>query len=519
VHNNFYFLRQLSRALKEKLAGFTVVSCFTQQKEELVLEFNNSTKSFFVRAHLQSDFCCLSFPETFVRARKNSVDLFSTVILRKVESIRQYENERSFSIALEGNLHLLFKMHGNRSNIILFNDTTPVEIFRNHQKADWKLTRTGLDRTVDWSKDFFLAHQETLKKVYFTFGKIVWAYLNELGFEEADPDIRWALLQQALQFLDHPEFMICEKEGELFLSLVPFGKPRNTFSDPIHAIDAFYHAAAAGNTFFKEKKFALRQLKPLLESSRSYIAKSRQKLEEIRKDSSYKAWADLIMANLDQIKPGIEKITLNDFYRNQEPMELKLKKTLNAQQNAELYYRKSKNQQIEIQKLKESIAAKEKEIGILEIKIATVEKETDLKPLRKTVQDAVGFKTKKEKQAAPLPYHAVEYKGFKIWIGKNAESNDQLTLKYSFKDDLWLHAKDVAGSHVLIKYQSGKKFPKDVIERAAQLAAYHSKRKNESLCPVAFTLKKFVRKRKGDPAGAVVVEREEVILVEPMQYN
>ncbi len=113
-------------------------------------------------------------------------------------------------------------------------------------------------------------------------------------------------------------------------------------------------------------------------------------------------------------------------------------------------------------------------------------------------------------------YHEFEFKGFRILVGRNAEANDKLTLKYSYKDDLWLHAKDVAGSHVLIKYQSGKNFPKDVIEYAAGLAAYNSKRKNESLCPVAFTQKKYVRKRKGDPAGMVVVEREEVILVAPV---
>jgi predicted ribosome quality control (RQC) complex YloA/Tae2 family protein len=105
--------------------------------------------------------------------------------------------------------------------------------------------------------------------------------------------------------------------------------------------------------------------------------------------------------------------------------------------------------------------------------------------------------------------------GFRIWVGKNAAGNDELTLKYSFKEDLWLHVKDVAGSHVIIKYQAGKKFPKDVIERAAQLAAYNSKRKNETLCPVVVTPKKFVRKRKGDPPGAVIVEREEVIMVVP----
>ena len=65
------------------------------------------------------------------------------------------------------------------------------------------------------------------------------------------------------------------------------------------------------------------------------------------------------------------------------------------------------------------------------------------------------------------------------------------------------------------KIPIGQKFPNDVIERAAQLAAYHSKRKTDSLCPVIFTPKKFVRKRKGDLPGVVVVDKEEVILVEP----
>ena len=75
--------------------------------------------------------------------------------------------------------------------------------------------------------------------------------------------------------------------------------------------------------------------------------------------------------------------------------------------------------------------------------------------------------------------------------------------------------KDAPGSHIIIKYQSGKKFPKEIIEQAARIAAYHSKRKSESLVPVSYTPRKFVRKRKGDPVGMVVVEKEQVILVEP----
>ncbi|RDC64187.1 uncharacterized protein AHMF7616_02798 [Adhaeribacter pallidiroseus] len=90
-----------------------------------------------------------------------------------------------------------------------------------------------------------------------------------------------------------------------------------------------------------------------------------------------------------------------------------------------------------------------------------------------------------------------------------------LTQQFTFKEDLWLHAKDVSGSHVVIKYQAGKTFPEPVIQKAAQLAAYYSKRKTDSLCPVLYTPKKFVRKRKGAAPGEVVVEREKVILVQP----
>jgi predicted ribosome quality control (RQC) complex YloA/Tae2 family protein len=105
--------------------------------------------------------------------------------------------------------------------------------------------------------------------------------------------------------------------------------------------------------------------------------------------------------------------------------------------------------------------------------------------------------------------------GFRILVGRSAEANDTLLQQYTAKDDLWLHARDVPGSHVIIKHQSGNKFPRPVVERAAQLAAFHSKRRNENLCAVIFVPRKYVRKRKGDPAGTVHVDREEVILVVP----
>ncbi|MEM7297209.1 MAG: NFACT RNA binding domain-containing protein [Bacteroidota bacterium] len=105
--------------------------------------------------------------------------------------------------------------------------------------------------------------------------------------------------------------------------------------------------------------------------------------------------------------------------------------------------------------------------------------------------------------------------GWLIWVGKNSKANDELTLKYAKKNDLWLHAKDVPGSHVVVKEKPGQNYPEYIIEKAAGLAAANSKRKTDTLCPVIYTPKKFVRKMKGAPAGQVIVEKEEVVMVEP----
>ena len=117
-----------------------------------------------------------------------------------------------------------------------------------------------------------------------------------------------------------------------------------------------------------------------------------------------------------------------------------------------------------------------------------------------------------------LPYNEVEIDGFKIRVGKNARANDRMTFGYGYKEDLWLHVKDAPGSHVLVKYRSDSGFPEHVIHKAAETAAWFSRRKSEGLVPVTVTPRKFVRKRKGDPPGAVVVEREKVILAEPRSH-
>ena len=121
----------------------------------------------------------------------------------------------------------------------------------------------------------------------------------------------------------------------------------------------------------------------------------------------------------------------------------------------------------------------------------------------------------KKEIKADSPFHQVTYLDYEILVGKNANKNEMLTFKTAKKEDLFLHAKDTPGSHVIVRKRGNQNFPKTVIEKAAMFAAFYSRNKSEALCRVLYTQKKYVRKAKGAPVGAVIVEREKVILVKP----
>ncbi len=515
MHNNYYFLRQLTKQLNSTLSDVVVSECFSQNKEEIVIRFEKKNSPLFIKASLSPHFSCVSFPKNFQRAKKNSIDLFGSIIGQRVRAVHQFENERSFTLQLTNEFDLLFKMHGNRSNLVLFQQGVAKELFKTSMVEDISLDLENLDRNIDWSEENFIKHHTRPEIIYFTFGKPVWRCLNANGFNEQPLHDQWQSILVVRESLEHPDFFyIQEVESKIIFSLLDGGKTIRKFKDPAEAVTEFFHYYSQNESFIREKTSALSILKSRLQAGQNYLKKTQEKLHSLEYDHDYKVWADLIMANLHLISPGLERVLLTDFYHDNRTTEINLKKDLTPQKNAANFYRKAKNQQIEISHLQKLVDAKAKEIESISNQIHEIELEEDLKSLRKlTQQTKLG--SKENKQNSALPYREVEFKDFRIWIGKNAQSNDLLTLKYGYKEDLFLHAKDVAGSHVLIKYQPGKNFPRDVVERAAQLAAYYSKRKNDSLCPVVVTPRKFVRKRKGDPAGAVVVAREDVIMVEP----
>ncbi|WP_255505227.1 NFACT RNA binding domain-containing protein [Algoriphagus sp. Y33] len=320
-------------------------------------------------------------------------------------------------------------------------------------------------------------------------------------------------MQELLDILDTPLFSLAEKNGEIHLSLLPEENPIKRFANPIQAINELFYLALVRGTFEKEKNMLLKKYQEQLKRTNSYIEKSTQKLEELRNSPSPSQLADVIMANLHEFQGGKLEAELMDFYTG-ETVSVKLKPNQKPQDHATSLYRKSKNRKLEWEQLQKTIEAKIKQAAELESNLEELNTIEDFRAL-KNYKKSHGEDKVLQKDAVILPFKPFEFEGFSIWVGKSAQANDEMLRGYTKKDDIWLHARMVPGSHVLIKTSGLKSIPMSVLETAASLAAFYSKNKNESLAPVIHTEAKYVRKVKGSPAGSVMVEKEKVMMVVP----
>jgi predicted ribosome quality control (RQC) complex YloA/Tae2 family protein len=286
-----------------------------------------------------------------------------------------------------------------------------------------------------------------------------------------------------------------------------------SFTSLPEALNYFYKERIYRSKLMEEKASALRMIHRDLVRARNYIQSSRIRLEKMGAENNFRQMGDLIMANLHAIPAGADKIELPDFYTG-KPITIQIKRGISPQKIAENYYRKAKNQKIEIEKISENIQQKARFADQLELKKINIEDVKDLRELRNLLKEKKTVRKSADKISESRFRH-FNYAGYDIFIGKSSKSNEELTFGSGSKDDLWLHAKDVPGSHVIMVNKPGKKIPEPAIKRAAELAAYFSKNRNNTYCPVTFTSRKFVRKLKGGSTGQVIVEREQVIFVEP----
>jgi len=491
-----------------------VVDCFSQQKEELIVAFQKVESVFFIQAHFQNTFSCLYFPEDFRRARQNSITLFQEIIGLKVTDVKSAINERCLLCTLEGGKTLVFKLFGNRANVLLFENEKVVKLFKNNLKLDWNLSLDLLNRTLHLDQSAFKAVEGNLSTFLPTLGKEAIAWLTKEGYSDMGLEDKWkSLTALLLHFEKAPIYIVTDEKGRPAISLLPEERYVERYDNPVEAVNAFFRRYIKDLHIHTVKEELVRDIDRRLKHSNAVVADSRKRLKEIRERIPLEQTADIIMANLHVLPQGAERVVLFDFYRNEE-REIKLNTKLTPQKYAEVLYKKAKSRFKEIEVLERLIVQREEFILQLEADKEALVKIEDSKELKN--YQSKYFKTKETERAEQEgPYKTYHYLGYKILVGKSARANEELTFKTGKKDDLWLHAKDVAGSHVIIQQRPGQNYPVPVIERAAALAAFYSKRKTDSLCPVMYTQRKFVRKIKGAAPGMVKVEKETVIMVVP----
>ncbi len=290
---------------------------------------------------------------------------------------------------------------------------------------------------------------------------------------------------------------------------------------------------------------SLKELEKATNRTKVNLNQLEKAVKNQEKATTWEEYGHILMTMAHRAKPESEIMVVQNYFRDNEEAKINLDIERSFVDNAQRYYKKASNAKRSMEAVKQQFPLLKQRLEALLVgkeSLSTINDIKDLDNWRKDMLEkgllnneleqgstnhySIGTKgrvarsnTHQKKQnstqSISKPYHECTVFGFSIWIGKNARSNDKM-LSLAHKDDIWLHAKSVSGSHVIIRAQ--QKIPnKSVIEIAASFAAHQSKAEGSEWVPVIYTPKKYVRKAKNAAPGAVIVQKEQVVMVQPME--
>ncbi len=306
---------------------------------------------------------------------------------------------------------------------------------------------------------------------------------------------------------------------------------RVTPSPPAEALDMEYplsslHAylqrkSKSSDDFAQLKAKTLGILRREITRKKKTLAKSQSKLQLAEEAERYKRWGDILMAG-QNAEPVDNKVMLHDFYSDEE-IEIPLPDGKGIIESASFYYKKAKKLQRSKPPLQKAIEELNTAIAELEEQHAAVAEANDSVQLRSLIEEfrlsaGAGVIGRSSAEMESSPYYRVflSSTGARILVGKSAVGNAHLTFKVARSYDLWFHAQQSPGSHVVLMRLDKNREPAAVaIREAAQLAAVYSGQKKSQAVSVIYTERRYVRKvRKGAP-GQVIPQNVKSLVVEP----
>ena len=299
--------------------------------------------------------------------------------------------------------------------------------------------------------------------------------------------------------------------------------PQGDFKSLSESLDDFYLGKEAEKAFQAKAQSARSKLKQELSKREKLIKKLNQDLAHHGDAAKWKRSGDLLLANLANAVREGETVLVTDFFDENVPVvEIKIDENVSLTEAAEKFFKRYTKARNALEEISKRLAISEAEIedlnaqsGLLEDAIAARDEDA----LAEFTGDApLKLKSKSKKTQAENFTGARRYtssEGFEILVGKGSKDNDFLTFRVAKSSDLWLHAADYPGSHVVVKNPNRKEIPPKTLLEAAQIAAFFSKAKEQAKVAVHYTQKKFVNKPKGAVPGLVSLASFKTILVEP----
>lgn len=502
--------------------------------------------------------------------KKNPITAYNfCMLLRKhlvggtIKNIYQHKMDRVVCFEIE-NLNelkelnkklLIIEIMGKHSNIILV-DKESNKIIDSIKHID---SRQSSIREVFPNKDYFFVKDEKeniLEENYRLLSEILknsepismkkFFYTNYLGFS---PTISYELLNNSnidmdinsvnlseddIQKLDENFKILVEniKNKKYFPILIQdevknnkdfycfdlnLYKNKESVSNISNLVENFYHNNSLRDRINQKasgfKKVLTTKLNRL---SNKYLAMNDELLNNKSKED-LKIFADLLSINIYKMEKGMKKIVLENIYDNMNEVEISLDEKKSPRENIESYYKKYKKLKTADEIIKQELPKIETEIAYIKQILETIEIITELNELSEIEEELISLgyvkKSKKNKQKLEKskPYVFETKSGALIYVGKNNLQNENLTLKVANKNDIFFHAQDVPGSHVILR---GANLTEDDYKIAGFLAGYYSYFKNEGYANVDYTEKKHIRKAKGTGLGMVYYDNFKTLFID-----
>lgn len=256
------------------------------------------------------------------------------------------------------------------------------------------------------------------------------------------------------------------------------------------------------------------------------INKLKLKLKKLQKDlnraaklDQYQLFGELLMANLYNFEKGQKEITVVNYYdENEGKVKIPLSERKTPIENAQSYYTRYNKAKTALIMVQQQIDKTLEDLGYFEMLAQQVQQASphDIEEIREELAEQGFLKMRpskrRKKQTKPTPEEFISSSGIRISVGKNNKQNDYLTFKIARKSEIWMHTKDIPGSHVVIHDSQPDE---QTLREAATLSAYFSKARNSSSVPVDYTEVRQVKKPSGAKPGFVIYFEQKTIYVTP----